>query len=196
MNRGGMPSDDTAAAWPLAQGERKTMNRWSIAVVLIAALLAMPAAVQAKILRAPQKGEPAISLDVSDDWEPKVGDDNIALTAKAGHVFVHVGTEENPTIGKMSLPAIAANVFTAADLPPYVLTLPTTIAGYPGAAFLTVVPPTDTTGTVTVVVILAKLDASHLLALIRATGEGITPDQVTLVEALSNTLKVSGIRKR
>ena len=48
----------------------------------------------------------------------------------------------------------------------------------------------------TVVVILAKLDASHLLALIRATGEGITPDQVTLVEALSNTLKVSGIRKR
>ncbi|MBS0519840.1 MAG: hypothetical protein JSR90_14205 [Proteobacteria bacterium] len=176
------------------------MRGRSIAAVLMAVLpavlIAAPPAAEAKILRAPPKGEPAISIDASDDWEPKVEDDNIALTAKAGHAYVHVGTEVNPTIGQMSLSAIAANVFTAADLPPYVLTLPTTIAGYPGAAFLSVVPPTDTTGTVTIVVILAKLDASHLLALIRATSEGITPDQVALVEKLSNTLKVSGFRKR
>lgn len=163
--------------------------------VLVGVLLAFAfaSAARAETVRVPEKGDPAMVVEVPRRWELHEEDGHVALHLKGAKVFLQLFMISDLAIDRTPLPAIAAHVLEAAGMPAYSQTLPGTIDGRAGQAYVSVRSDPGG-GIVTMVLTLVKVDSLHVTALVRGTVDSAASAQATYLDELAGSVRIVGAR--
>ncbi|MBS0519841.1 MAG: hypothetical protein JSR90_14210 [Proteobacteria bacterium] len=160
---------------------------------ILLAFAVVSVAARAQPVRIPGKGDPALVVEVPRHWELHQEEGHVALHLKGAKVFLQLSMVSGLAVDRTPLPTIASNVFEAAGMPAWSQTLPATIDGRAGQAYVSVRADPGG-GIVTMVLTLVKLDPLHVAALIRGTVDSEASAQAGYLDELAGSIRIVGAR--
>ena len=166
------------------------MRRLLFAVlVAVFALVAAPAGL-ADTVRIPKTGAPALVIDAPTGWSVSYDDlGNLQLLANDKSAVIQlsmISGEES----SLESDVMAARILEAAKSAPYASKQPASAAGIAGMSYLSTMPINNISLSVKVMVL--RIDAAHVGSLAILTQPNIKPEQSALVQATLSLVRVEG----
>ena len=169
------------------------MLKGMLSVLLLVVALATGIA-QADPVRVPKTGDPAFAFDVPAGWTIFYDEyGNLRLTALDRSCALQLSMISDASVGKATLPALAAQIMRAAQAKPFTKKQAARAAGRDGTEFFSLI--TNDKGLVIELrVILVRLDASHVASQVAMKGDGITKAQRASLDNLIARVRLTGVK--
>ncbi len=169
------------------------MRKGLLSFLLIVVALATGSA-QADSVRVPKTGDPAFAFAVPAGWTIFYDEyGNLRLTALDHSCALQLSMISDASVGKASLPQLAAQIMQAAQAKPFTKKQAAQVAGRNGTEFFSKI--TNDKGVVIELrVILVRLDASHVASQVAMKGDGITKAERAALDNLIAQVRLTAVK--
>jgi hypothetical protein len=163
-----------------------------LAVMLLAVFSG--ASANAETLRWPTTGQLAFTIELPQGWAFSDGGSQALISANnhessLGLFLINDGDRQNEPLS-----TLAAEILEASQSPPYSETAPGGVAGISGTIFISTAANPNGVDVVTRLM-LARIDATHVAALIDMMVEGGDPADRPRMDALISGVRLVGVQK-
>jgi hypothetical protein len=170
------------------------MRRRGLFGIVLGIVLAATSAARAEMVRIPAAGEPAFAFEAPEGWTVFVKAPNaLRLASAGGHAALELSIVDSAEVAAMPVSAIGADILRMAGLPPPSMIQAGAIGGFPGEGY-TVRGTNEKGVALTAILTVAKLDASHVATMMRATADGISSTEAADLQRLIDRVRIVGVK--